>query len=97
MDYYEFLPDQLKAMLDDISDEEAEAARKEEKTVAQDATVTEEITLRAAEDADGKKAMINVDEHLDKEHQELVAEINEAEDRVKTKMAKLQDVVEQTV
>ena len=35
MDYYEFLPDQLKAMLDDISDEEAEAARKEEKTVAQ--------------------------------------------------------------
>ena len=56
--------------------------------------MTEEITLRAAEDADGKKAMINVDEHLDKEHQELVAEINEAEDRVKTKMAKLQDVVE---
>jgi len=69
MDYYEFLPDQLKAMLDDISEEEAEAAaRKEDKTVPQDATVTEEITLRGGEETEVKKAAVNVDENLDKEH-----------------------------
>ena len=69
MDYYEFLPDQLKAMLDDISEEEAEAAaRKEDKTVPQDATVTEEITLRGCEETEVKKAPVNIDENLDKEH-----------------------------
>lgn len=98
MDYYEFLPDQLKAMLDDISDEDeamvVPAPRKEaDKTVAHDATVTEEITVSPGEDDELKKEVVNADEHLET----IMATLSNTEDRVKTKMAKLQDVVEQTV
>lgn len=98
MDYYEFLPDQLKAMLDDISDEDeamvVPAPRKEaDKTVGHDATVTEEITVSPGEDDELKKEVVNADEHLET----IMATLSNTEDRVKTKMAKLQDVVEQTV
>jgi len=104
MDYYEFLPDQLKVMLDDLSDEDADpvggAPLKIERTEGHDATVTEEITVRCADETDIKAkaaaaaAAAVADEHLDKEQAELMSEMNETEDRVKTKMAKLQDVVE---